>query len=299
MKNILFKYCAILLVTITGLQAQVTLQYNLKKGEQYKVFQKADQDIIQDMNGSEHKMKNDIEAEYIFIVKDVSDSLFTIDFKFNSFKMISSSNLMGELMSVNTKDSIADDDIEGKIFSGLTKSFLTMKMYKNGKVKDITGTETLIDHMISGAGDFDSFTKELMKEAMKNEFGGESLGNSFEQMTFIYANKPVKINDTWQNKFSGELSADNTWTFVKSDDEDIELSAKSDITFNSDDESITMKLSGSMDTKVFTDPESKFITSMKAESRAEGISILKQASNLEVPTTVITNTSYKVEKYVQ
>ncbi|WP_353778346.1 DUF6263 family protein [Winogradskyella sp. 3972H.M.0a.05] len=292
-------FCVFLLSGFFMLNAQVNLGYNLQKGDQFKVFQKAKQDISQNMNGTEHDITNILEATYTFKVEEDLDSLYTIDFKFDSFKMVSTSSIMGELISINTKDSIAEDDIEAKLFSGLTKTFLTMKMYKNGKVKEVTGSKSLIDNMVSSAGDFDDFTKEMMKAAMEKEFGDSSLGESFEQMTYIYPNKPVNVNDTWENSFKGDLNASNVWTLIGVSKELIELNAKSDIIFKSEEDSVTMDLSGTMDTEVKVDPSTGFIKSMHNLSTAKGISILKQMSGVEVPTTIVSDVTYKVERNVQ
>ncbi|MDT0557249.1 DUF6263 family protein [Ichthyenterobacterium sp. W332] len=299
MKTITTSLLLCIVLMCNTIHAQSVLQYNLSLGDTYTIQQSAEQDITQDMNGSKHDMRNEINASYIFTVKAVNDSLITMDFRFDSFKMKSTSNLMGELISVNTKDSISDDDIEGKIFSGLTKSTLTMTMYKNGKIKELSGTEELIMKMVEGAGDFDEFTKELMKESMKGEFGNESLVESFEQMTYIYSKDKVSIGDTWTNRFRGDLSAENVWTLMSMDDTKNTISGKSDVMFNTEEDTITMKLSGTMDSNLSVNSNTGFIDEMTTSSTAKGISVLKQMNNLEVPTTIISNVSYKITKNVQ
>jgi len=81
--------------------AQKLLQYNLKVNDTIFINQSATQDIIQDMNGSKHEMKNILEAKYIFIVKEVSDTTYTIDFAFKVFKMNTTSNLYGNILSID------------------------------------------------------------------------------------------------------------------------------------------------------------------------------------------------------
>lgn len=299
MKYYLSALVVCLLFTSNIVKAQDILEYKLNKGDVFTIYQAAEQDIKQDMNGSKHDMKNIIEASYIFTVTEVSDSLYTMDFRFDAFKMVSTSNLMGEIMSVDTKDSIADDDIEAKIFAGLTKSTLTMKMYKNGEIKELDGTDALIMEMVNGAGDFDDFTKELMKESMKGEFGNESLIESFEQMTYIYSNNPVSVGDSWENVFKGDLSAKNKWTLTDKNSSTNTIKGLSDVTFNTEEEAIIMKLEGKMDSDLTVNAKTGFINEMKTSSTAEGISILKQMNNLEVPTTIVSNVTYKITKNVQ
>ncbi len=299
MKLVTTGLLVMLLLGINSLNAQHTLSYNLNIGERFKVFQNAKQDITQNMNGSKHEMSNTIEGDYIFEVEGVNDSIITLNFKFERFKMTSTSSLMGELISVNTDDSISEDDVEGRLFSGLTSATLKMNMYKNGKIKSIKGTEQLANNMVNNAGDFDEFTKELMKEAMKKEFGGESLARSFEQLTYIYPLKPVKKDDSWKNKFSGDLSANNVWTLAKISDAFYTIHGESDVSFNTDDESIAMNLTGKMTSEVKTFKDSGFISSITSTSTAEGTSKMKAMNGVEIPTKMTTKITYKVEKYVQ
>jgi uncharacterized protein YkvS len=298
MKSFLSIVLAVFLFTTNIIIAQTNLVYNLKIGDTFKVYQVAEQDIVQTMNESEHTIKNVIEGDYTFVVDGVNDSLYDITFRYNRFKMMMTSDKAGELMSIHTNDSVAEDDIEGKIFSKIVDSDLFMKMYKNGKIKSITGSEVLINNMINAAGDFDDFTKELMKESMKKEFSNESLAMSFEQMTYIYPSSTSNISNTWTNKFEGKLSAENTWTLVNQTEEAITIGGESTVLLHTDDE-IEMNLSGQMISKITVSPETGFLTQMQTNSTVKGHSIMHNMNDLEVPTTVTSNINYKIEKHVQ
>ena len=287
------------LTSLTVVEAQTKLEYKLNVGDVFKVEQLAEQDIIQNMSGSKHEMKNLIEGDYTFTVETVNDSLYGIKFRFDRFKMTSTSNLLGEIISVDTSKEVADDDIQGKIFSQLVSTDLMMYMYKNGKVKVVEGTEQLIENMVNSAGDFDDFTKELMKESVKGEFGDENLSNSFEQMTYIYPSNAVNNGDTWMNKFEGELASDNIWTLNDQKDGKALISGESTVEFNSKDESIEMKLTGVMTCEVQASLQSGFISSMKSTSTCTGNSIMTNMNGAQVPTTITSNVTYKIIKNVQ
>ena len=128
-----------------------------------------------------------------------------------------------------------------KIFAQLVNVDLTMKMYKNGKIKSIEGSDKLISNMVNAVGDLDDFTKEVMKESMKGEFSNESLAMSFEQMTYIYPNKTVKTGDSWENDFEGDLSSKNTWTLESINKDDIIITGKSIVNFVTNDNDIEIK----------------------------------------------------------
>ena len=299
MKSFFISVLVAFIVTASQVNAQTSLAYKLEVGDQFKVKQVANQDIVQDMNGQKHEMKNLLEGDFTFIVEEVNDTLYGLTFKFDRFKMISTSNLIGEIISVNTNDKITDDDIEGKIFAQLVKVDLAMKMYKNGKIKSIVGSNELISKMVNAVGDIDEFTKEVMKESMKSEFSNESLAKSFEQMTYIYPLETVKIGDTWENNFEGELSSKNTWTLKSITDNDIIITGESIVNFLNKDVDVEMNLKGDMTSNLTTSKETGFVKTMTTTSTVKGNSIMHNMNDLKVPTTIISNVTYKIEKHVQ
>lgn len=300
MKSFLIRILVVFVVTTNYATAQTNLAYNLKVGDQFKVHQVANQDIVQEMNGQKHEMQNLLEGDFTFTIDEVNDSIYGIKFKFDRFKMLSTSNLVGELINVNTNDSVIDDtDIQGKIFSQLIKTDLYMEMYRNGKIKSIDGSKQLVDNMINSAGDFDEFTKELMKESMNKEFSNESLAKSFEQMTYIYPTEAIKKGDTWKNSFEGELSSENVWTLESILNDDVNISGESTISFINQDDDVEMNLTGDMTSNLVTSLETGFVKTMTTHSVAKGNSIMHKMNDLEVPTSITSNITYKIEKHVQ
>ena len=294
MKNTLLKILA-LFVLVTTANAQDILQYKLVVNDTFNVTQKATQDIIQDMNGQKHEMKNELEADFTFIVKEVNDNSYSIDFTFDRFKMVTTSNLYGEIMNVDTSEEASEDDMEAKIFSGLLNSKLLMVMQKDGKIVSIEGTDRLVQKMIDGTGIEDDFTKELMRESMKKEFGNESLSSSFEQMTYIYPLNKVNIGDTWKNAYSGDLKAQNIWKLDTMDESSIVLSGESDVKMETEEDATTMNLTGTQQTSIIANPKNGFVQIMKVNSEAKGTTIMKQMNNIEVPTTIISVIEYKIQ----
>lgn len=250
------------------------------------------------MDGSKHEMSNILLGEFTFVVKTITDSSYVINFKFNRFKLITNSNIYGELINIDTNNDIKEDNLEAKIFSGLTKSVLKMEMLKNGKIKTVSGTDAMISKMITDAGILDEFTKEIMIESMKKEFGNESLARSFEQMTYFYPTKNVTVGDHWSNIYSGDLNAENIWTLDGLSDT-IELSAKSNITMITEEDTHIMTLSGIQDTNITADKETGFAELINVVSSAEGITAMKQMNDVEIPTTIKSITTYKIKKHVQ
>ncbi|MBU3821710.1 hypothetical protein KO566_06530 [Flavobacteriaceae bacterium XHP0103] len=277
----------------------IALQYNLKIGDSIKVFQKAEQDIVQDFNGTKHELKNVLEGEFTFVISNKTDSIYTINFKFDRFKLLTSSNLSGEVINIDTNNDFEEGDIQGKIFSGMIGTKLTMEMYKTGKIKSVSGTEKMIADMVNNAGVTDEFTKQLMIESMKKEFGNKSLARSFEQMTYIYPLKKVAVGDTWTNSYSGKINAKNTWKLEALKDKTIQLTGEGDVKMYSVDDTLTMTLNGTQQTNITAIKLSGFAKEMSVTLTADGFSVMEQMKDTEIPTKITSITTYKTIKYVQ
>lgn len=279
--------------------AQNILEYHLKVGDSMTVFQKATQDITQELDGTKHELKNTIEADYTFVVSQKTDSTYIINFNFDRFKMVTTSNLYGEVNNIDTKNSISKNDIQAQVFLGMIGAKLKMELLKNGRIKSVSGTEKMINKMIAKAGISDELTKQIMVESMKKEFGNKSLAQSFEQMTFIYPNKKVKMGDTWVNHYKGTLEAKNTWKLDAITEKTFELSANSDITMSTKEDNLSMTLTGKQQTTLTASKTSGFIKDMLVKQTAKGISIMAQMEDMDIPTTITSTTTYKTINHVQ
>jgi hypothetical protein len=298
MNHLVLKLTSFFLLIPSIIFSQNTLEHNLNIGDSLMVTQMSIQDIVQDMDGSKHEMTNNLESDFTFIVMAITDSSFVINFKFERFKLVTTSNIYGELMNIDTNNNIKKDDLEAKIFSGLTKSSLKMEMLKTGKIIKVSGTEAMITKMITEAGVKDVFTKDLMIEAMKKEFGNESLAKSFEQMTFFYPTKKVNIGDHWTNNYAGDLIAENNWTLLAFN-KNIELSAKSNVSMVTEEDSHIMTLKGTQETSIIANKKTGFPEHITVNSNTEGTTVMKQMSDVNIPTTIKSKTTYKIKKHVQ
>src|SRR5690606_5338848 len=131
---------------------------HLKVGDSMTVFQKATQDILQEMDGTKHELKNLVEANYTFVVSQKTDSTYIINFNFERFKMVTTSSLYGEVINVDTKHSALKNDVQAQVFLGMIGTKLNMELSKNGKIKSVSGTHKMIANMIAKAGITDELT---------------------------------------------------------------------------------------------------------------------------------------------
>ncbi|WP_417195851.1 DUF6263 family protein [Bizionia sp.] len=290
----------ILLFTLLGsnTNAQTQLQYKLKIGDSMAVHQKANQKITQDIDGTTHEMTNILESKFVLAVKTVTDSSYILDFTYKLFKLQSNSNLYGEIMSINTDAPIEKGDTEAAIFSGLTQSKLKIELLKTGDIISVRGTTRLINNMMKHAGIEDEFTKQIMIEEMKKEFGSQSLSDSFEQFTFIYPLNKVAVNDSWENFYSGEMEAKNTWT-LKALRPTIDILGTAQVSLESEEENYNMILKGEQKTLISADIKTGIVKTMSVTSKTQGNTVSLQNNSVKIPTTINSVTTYKTKLYVQ
>ena len=292
MTRFFLKILVFTLVSAYSVSAQSLLQYRLKIGDSITVLQKATQNIVQCDQGLEHKILNNLEENYTFKVAAKTDSTYRLKFRFNQFKLKTTSNQFGVLVDVDTNKPVADNDTEGKIFGGLTHSELQIEMSYTGEIIEVYGAEDMINNMVSLSGIRDEFTKQLMIESMKSEFGSESLSKSFEQLTHIYPKQEVKIGDTWNNEYTGEINSKNTWK-LKNISDTVVLNAESTLSMIIEDEFTNLLLKGKQNIVVIADKETGFINEMTVNAEASNAVDLNHTENN--PTKVTSITTYKIK----
>jgi len=203
MKHILI--LVVFTVCTAGLYGQSVLKYNLRKGDTFLVKQNAEQIITQELDGTSHVLTNTLDGILEFRVVGEYNNYYKVAMEFKDLNLLMTSSLQGELMNVHAKE-VSEDDMQSKIFNSLLDQPVEMLLSKTGDILEVMGGDSLVTRMAKSSGLEDDFSKNAMKKSLEKEFGSEALSNSYEQMTFIYAQDEVDIGDTWQNKYAGKLS---------------------------------------------------------------------------------------------
>ncbi|GMN09205.1 hypothetical protein MTsPCn9_03390 [Croceitalea sp. MTPC9] len=276
-----------------SIQAQNTLKYDLKEGALFKVKQQAKQLITQQLEGTKHEMTNDLTGLYDFKVTGVDDKGYDLVLIFQDFALKSNSSIQGVLMDVKAKE-LVEGDIMSEMFHSLIGHELQMRMNTNGSVVSVEGGDELITKMISSAGIEDEFTMNLMRKSLEKEFSSDGLAKSFEQMTYFYPNEAVAIGDSWENTYSGKLSANNTFKLEKVEGNTTSISGTAAVIMNTEESGTTMSLSGSQETVIQTNTTNGFIKKVMVSSLAEGSTKMAQMGNVEIPTTIESTTTYEL-----
>lgn len=272
---------------------QEKLEYNLSKGDVYKVKQIARQDITQELEGATHELTNDIRGILEFKVTDKTDDTYVIDIVIRDLIMTMTSSLQGVIMDVNAAE-IDTTNVQSRIFNSLLNKPVHMVMRKNGDILEVKGGDSLVAGMVKASGLKEAFAVNMLTSSLKNEFGTEALSDSYKQMTFIYPEAKIGIGDTWENNYSGKLSAKNSWHLDSMEKGKAIISGKAKVMMKIEEPTTTMILDGTQNTLITADLNTGFIMNMKVEGFSEGYSTLAQINGQKIPTTITSLVTYEL-----
>nr|WP_299343676.1 DUF6263 family protein [Allomuricauda sp.] len=295
LKNVLYVFlCASLFLLLPAkLSGQEQLSYKLTEGEVFKIKQKAEQLIVQELEGTKHELTNDLEALFTFTVTDKTEDGFQLRLTFNDFGMKSTSSIQGELINVRASQPV-EGDLMSQMFSGLLDYELLMVMRQDGKIIEVKGGDKLVEKMVAAANIEDEFTQNLMKKSLEKEFSSNGLAKSFEQMTYFYPNNEVKVGSTWETQFEGKMLAENTWKLEKYGAESASISGTASIVLKTEESGTIMSLEGTQESSIETELPNGFIKTINTTSFAEGISIMANLKDVEIPTSIKSNITYEI-----
>jgi hypothetical protein len=271
---------------------QTQLQYNLRKGEVFTIKQEAVQQITQDMDGNRHEITSSLEGVLEFRVLSVGGNSYEMAVEFKDLRLYMYSSSEGELLDIDASE-IAEGDVPSKIFNSLLNVPIRIVLERSGKVLSVKGGDSLVSRMASASGVEDSFTLDLMKESLDRDFGTEALSNSYEQMTFIYPGREIRIGDSWENEYEGKISSSNHWTLDGLKGGHATISGKAEVNMDLQEQTASMSLKGNRKTELSADLISGFLVVMKVESHSEGFSAIQELGSTTIPTTINTTITSK------
>jgi hypothetical protein len=288
------KACTFLLVFLSSLaiSAQQILRYDLKVDDTFKVEQQAKQHIIQDVNGVDQVIDNNLKSSMQFKVVKVEQDIITLEMMFQHMKMTMSSPTLGELLNADTSTEDGDD-MTSKMFQGTLNIPITMVMERTGKIRSISGGEKLIASMFKVANITDEAAIEANKAQFEKQFGSQALSNSFEQMTYFLPTKSVNLNDSWENAYKGDLESKNKWTLTSYGADTYTVSGTAETTMSNTDENVMMLLTGTQKTTINANSKTGLFTDITVEGAYSGDTQL-HAANMTIPTKITSTITYKL-----
>lgn len=288
-----FIFLMVCILCNMGVYGQTILQYQLKKGDVFKVKQDAEQIITQELDGATHEITNHIDGILEFKVLGELNNGYEVALTFKDLNLKMTSSIQGELMNVKAKE-VNDEDMQSKVFNTILNNPVKMVLAKNGNILKVQGGDSLVSKMARASGLEDEFSINMMKKSLENEFGSEALSNSYKQMTFIYPDKKVNVNDKWENVYNGKLKTTNAWTLKSIKENKAKISGKAKVLMDVTDANTVMKLSGTQTTTLTADTNTGFIKHMLVEGLSTGVSTMKQMGGQEIPTTIKSKITYQL-----
>lgn len=268
------------------------LQYDLKVNDTFNVEQQAKQHITQDLNGVDQVIDNNLKSSMQFKVIKVEQDFITLEMTFKHMKMTMSSPSLGELLNADTSNK-DDSDITSKMFKGTLNIPVNIVMERTGKIKSISGGEKLIASMFKAAGITDEEAIEDNKAQFEKQFGSEALSNSFEQMTYFLPAKAVKVNDSWENVYQGDLKSKNKWTLATYTNDTYTISGIANTTMSNIDENVMMILTGTQKTTINANSKNGLFKNITVEGVYIGDTQVN-AQNITIPTKITSTITYKI-----
>lgn len=198
---------------------EVNLKLNLEEGKSYNIKMVSDQDISQTTQGQEMNIRQKIGMEYTYHVKEIDyygDMLIDIAYDSVSF----------EQESANGKVKYDSSDPSQEVlpaalgFAALEGQSFSIKVSPEGKVKNVTGIDSIMQNIMKKINLPEGQVKEQIKKALKKQIGKETLKDQLEQMMDVYPEGPVSIGDSWSKRMvlkqgmsqGMSMIVNNTWT---------------------------------------------------------------------------------------
>ncbi|SMP15111.1 hypothetical protein SAMN06265375_10249 [Muriicola jejuensis] len=272
---------------------QEKLQYNLKKGDVFQIRQVARQDIVQEIDGASHEVTNDISGTLEFKVTGKTEDIYAIDITFRDLWMKMTSSMQGEVLNVNARE-LDPENVQSRIFHSLLNEPVHLVMKSNGDILEVKGGDSIVAKMVRASGLQEAFAVNMLRSSLKNEFGSKAMSESYEQMTFIYPDRNIKVGDTWKNSYSGKLKAETLWKLDSVNTKNVSISGIANILVKIEEPATTMVLDGTQNTRVTTDKKSGFILKMRVNGVTRGYSTLAQMGDQKIPTTITSTITYEL-----
>lgn len=272
---------------------QAHLAYTLDINDDFTLKQDVLQVITQDLEGTIQEIENNLQGTMYFVVKEKTKKTITLDVRFKSFYMkTSSEQLGGVLMEIDTQ--AEEQTPESKMFMGLIDSSIGIVINYSGKILEVQNGDAFINNMLDGMGITDPAILEQTKKQLEKDWSGESLGRSFEQVLFNYPNAKVKQGESWNNEFVSKtgLNATNTWTLDAVENDSYKISGTADVFMKTTNAQITMDLSGTQQTVLVVDSKNKFPLKMTVTSTIDGEAYPPSMPDYKIPTKIVSTTTY-------
>jgi len=194
---------------------KVFLRLNLEKGQVYKQRVVTEQKIAQTVSGRQQLIDQSIGMGMSFDIEDVDDAGACTMKCTYTWVLIKQKGPMGTI-EYDSDNPPARAHPMAMGFAGLLGQGFSFRMTSTGEILEVKGIEEMISNMMSKVNFPNEQAKAQAVQAMKRQFGDESIKGMLESSMATFPSGPVAVGDSWSKVSSVSVGMpmviDNTWT---------------------------------------------------------------------------------------
>lgn len=163
-----------------------------------------DQDIATSTMGMDQDQKVNEMVEYEYeVLKSLPDGAKDMKVTITAVATEQSSPMGGAKYDSRVDQN--PQDVTGKIYEKMVGQAFRMTMNADGKVKEVTGADKMLEEMLAAAGfpEGDE-TSQAFESTLKTQFGNKAMAEDMSMLTAFYPDKPIKPGDTWEKTVTRE-----------------------------------------------------------------------------------------------
>ncbi|WP_299457767.1 DUF6263 family protein [uncultured Microscilla sp.] len=213
-KLFIFLLFIVQIPSIAHAQKKHKLTLKLTPNTSYIIKQQISQHIEQEFQGQRQNIRQNNSITYQYEIKEIDEEGFykiVVVYQKIHYKQGKS--------VYDSEDTTAKETTLSRALGAMIGSKITMQVNKQGKVRDLTGADELIEKMLNARAIADKATRERLHKTFKKAFGKVALRESMEQFFNIYPDKKVATGDHWSKKVEKTAAfpskVDITWTLDK------------------------------------------------------------------------------------
>lgn len=301
LKPVLF-FAIVVTFAFTLPPADIKLQYQFKKGDQYVWSQDTKQKIKQTVMGMDQNSENVYQSEFLLKVVDVTATGAKLEATYTKLKNASKSP-MGETQMDSNGPA---DKMENKIFQSMINKPFFVFLSSSGNIEKVEEAQNLWSGFDSL--EMDDAKKKTIRESLEMMLGEDALKSSFQSAFVPYPEKKIKQGDKWTSSqhvmMNFAMSIENNWSLVAMSSTGADLAA--DGIFKTTDKEKIINLPGGLKAKSDLNGKQAIKTKVNSKSgwpskqemliELKGTMILLAGGmipqDMEIPMEIVSETTY-------
>ena len=211
---LLFAILLLPLLSSTG-QSPV-LQFNPLQGNEYRLLVSTSQEVTQVMMGNTQTITSTLVNRYRFRVSGEVNGILVMEVKYDSIAL--KTVMPDGMIEGSTGDYSRKNAVLSKVLREILKSSLRIKVSRLGEVVAVTGLDTTFLSVVDSFTNMPEQVRTLLRTALQEKFGMESLRYQLNAAFAIYPAKSPK-HGKWGNEVKlgpdDPARAENEWTIIE------------------------------------------------------------------------------------